>query len=101
MSGILTIEQLRERYGEASGGALFDPHFRAVADLIFKDGDIRQAPYWGVAAPDFRDLDVALLGIPMDLGVPNRSGGRFGPRAVRNVDRVGPYEHVLRAIPTA
>jgi agmatinase len=37
----------------------------------------------------------------MDLGVTNRSGARFGPRAVRNVDRVGPYEHVLRAVPTA
>jgi guanidinopropionase len=112
MSEILTIEQLRERYGEASGGAAFDPHFRAVADLVFKDGDIRQAPYCGAPtllkaphhagmAAEFRDLDVALLGIPMDLGVTNRSGARFGPRAVRNVDRVGPYEHVLRAIPTA
>jgi guanidinopropionase len=112
MSGILTIEQLRERYGEASGGAVFDPHFREVADLVFKDGDIRQAPYCGAptllkaphrtgVVPDFRDLDVALLGIPMDLGVTNRAGARFGPRAVRNVDRVGPYEHVLRTVPAA
>jgi agmatinase len=37
----------------------------------------------------------------MDLGVTNRSGARFGPRAVRNIDRVGPYEHVLRAVPTS
>ena len=109
---ILTLDQLRERYGDASGGAFFDPHFREVADLVFKDGDIRQAPYCGVPsllkAPlrtegedRIAGLDVALFGIPMDLGVTNRSGARFGPRAVRNVDKVGPYEHVLRAVPAA
>ena len=37
----------------------------------------------------------------MDLGVTNRSGARFGPRAVRNVERIGPYEHVLRMAPLA
>ena len=37
----------------------------------------------------------------MDLGVTNRSGARFGPRAVRNVERVGTYEHFLRMAPMA
>ncbi|WP_086995507.1 agmatinase [Rhizobium sullae] len=112
MPDILSLDQLRARYGNASGGDIFDPEFRKIGELVFGDGDNRQAPYCGVptllkapyypnAAPDFRDVDVALLGIPMDLGVTNRSGARFGPRAVRNVDRVGPYEHVLRAVPTA
>ena len=32
----------------------------------------------------------------MDLGVTNRAGARLGPRAVRGVERIGPYEHVLR-----
>ncbi len=107
-----TLDQLRARYGKASGDDIHDPVFREVAALVFKDGDRRPAPYSGIptllkaayrpdAAPTFHDLDVALLGIPMDLGVTNRSGARLGPRALRNVERVGPYEHVLRAVPSA
>src|SRR6185295_7654187 len=49
--------------------------------------------------PDFAGLDAALVGVPMDLGVTNRAGARLGPRAVRNVERIGPYEHVLRRAP--
>ncbi|AGS21940.1 agmatinase [Rhizobium etli] len=112
MPEILSLDELRERFSNASGGEMFDPEFRKVADLVFGEGDRRQAPYGGVptllkapyrpdAAPSFADIDIALFGIPMDLGVTNRSGARFGPRAVRNVDRVGPYDHVLRTAPTA
>ncbi|EJC83910.1 agmatinase [Rhizobium leguminosarum bv. trifolii WSM2297] len=112
MSEILSLDELRKRYSNASGDEMFDAEFRKVAELVFGDGDSRQAPYCGVptllkaayrpdAAPNFTDMDIALFGIPMDLGVTNRSGARFGPRAVRNVDRVGPYNHVLRAVPTA
>ena len=46
--------------------------------------------------PDFGGLDVALVGVPMDLGVTNRAGARFGPRAVRDVERIGPYNHAAR-----
>ena len=49
--------------------------------------------------PDFGDLDVALVGVPMDLGVTNRAGARFGPRAVRDVERIGPYNHALGVAP--
>jgi agmatinase len=35
----------------------------------------------------------------MDLGVTNRAGSRLGPRAVRGVERIGPYEHVLKCVP--
>ena len=52
------------------------------------------------ALPDFGGLDVALIGVPMDLGVTNRTGARLGPRAVRAVERIGPYEHALRIAPT-
>ncbi|MPT22312.1 MAG: agmatinase [Starkeya sp.] len=109
---ILDLDALRARYASASGADIFDPAFRAVAEGVFKDGDKRPAPYCGVptllkapyrpdALANLAELDVALLGIPMDLGVTNRSGARLGPRAVRNVERVGPYEHVLKAVPTA
>jgi agmatinase len=112
MTQILDIDALRARFAGASGGDVFDPEFAQVARLVFGEGDSRQAPYCGLPsllrapyrpdlAPTFEDLDVALLGVPMDLGVTNRPGARFGPRAVRNIERVGPYEHVLKAVPAA
>ena len=35
-------------------------------------------------AESFDGLDIALIGIPMDLGVTNRAGARHGPREIRN-----------------
>ena len=106
------LETLRRQYSGAGGGEMRDPHFRDVAAAIFKDGDRRKWPFADVAtfldAPYIADglnaaalesLDVALIGVPMDLGVTNRTGARLGPRAVRAIDRVGPYEHVLRLAP--
>ena len=107
------LERLRAKYGEGGDPGIFDPHFRAVADALFKSAGKRPPPYAGIPsllrAPYRPDLvaagkgaiDIALLGVPMDLGVTNRSGARFGPRAVRNVERIGPYEHVLRMTPLA
>src|SRR5690606_20849618 len=60
------------------------------------------APYRPIdwAKPDLSGLDVALLGVPMDLGITNRNGCRFGPRALRAIERVGPFHHVLKCMPT-
>lgn len=106
------LKRLRELYGEASGGEMRDPDFAKVAAKIFDPRGTRVAPYAGLssfldapirqmnwAAPDFGDLQAALLGIPMDLGVTNRNGARFGPRAVRTIERIGPYNHVLKCAP--
>ena len=35
-------------------------------------------------AQNLDDLDIALIGVPMDLGVTNRAGARHGPREIRN-----------------
>jgi agmatinase len=35
----------------------------------------------------------------MDLGVSNRAGARFGPRAVRTIERIGPYHPTFRGVP--
>lgn len=43
--------------------------------------------------------DIGLIGVPMDLGVTNRPGARFGPRALRAIERVGPYHHVHKIEP--
>ena len=42
--------------------------------------------------PAFDDIDIALIGVPFDLGVYNRSGARFGPRAIRNISMIGPFQ---------
>jgi agmatinase len=105
------LERLRAKYAESDDAGIFDPHFRAVADAVFKNAGKRPPPYAGVpsllrapyrprlAGAENGEIDIALLGVPMDLGVTNRSGARFGPRAIRNVERIGPYEHVLRIAP--
>jgi hypothetical protein len=102
------LDALQKKYGESHGGELFNPKFRRVADKIFTETGTRLAPYSGVPTfltapyhqvdndnPDFGDLQVAMLGVPMDLGVTNRPGSRFGPRALRTIERIGPYNHVL------
>jgi guanidinopropionase len=108
------LDELRRRYAGARGGEMRDPHFRDIAASIFKDGDRRVWPFANpptfLDAPYIADgldpkvldtLDVALIGVPMDLGVTNRAGARLGPRAVRAIERIGPYEHVLRVAPMA
>jgi agmatinase len=106
------LDALREKYGNASGGDIFDPHFQEVARSQFSGGDKRKWPFAGIPtfldarafpeaqdADDFGGLDIALLGVPMDLGVTNRNGTRFGPRALRTIERIGPYDHVLKTSP--
>lgn len=108
------LERLRQKYGSLHGGEMFDPRFKRVAEKIFGAGGTRVSPYAGIptllAAPyapvapdatDFGDLQVALIGVPMDLGVTNRNGSRFGPRALRTIERIGPYNHVLDCMPVA
>src|SRR5512135_1818931 len=106
------LETLRQKYAGSKGADIFDPAFAEVAARTFSGADERKWPFAGAAtflglpyrpelaaAPDFGGLDVALIGVPMDLGVTNRAGARLGPRAVRAVERIGPYEHALKIAP--
>src|SRR5258706_2206186 len=106
------LEALKQKYAGMKGGEIFHPPFAAVAAQIFSKADQRKWPFAGAAtflglpyrpelaaAPNFGGLDVALIGVPMDLGVTNRAGARLGPRAVRAVERIGPYEHALGVAP--
>ena len=49
-----------------------------------------RVPYAGVPTlldmphqPELEGIDIALIGVPFDLGVYNRAGARLGPRAIR------------------
>ncbi len=45
-------------------------------------------------------LDVCFVGVPMDIGVSNRSGTRFGPRQIRAEScMIRPYNMATRAAP--
>lgn len=105
------LAKLRQRYAGAGGGDIHDPHFAKVAAAQFT-GDKRKWPFADVAtfvgapyrpdalsAPGLGGLDVAIIGVPMDLGVTNRAGARLGPRAVRAIERMGPMDHVLGTAP--
>ncbi len=84
------LEVLRQKYAGTKGGDIFHPPFAAVAAQVFSNADRRKWPFAGAAtflglpyrpesaaAPNFGGLDVALIGVPMDLGVTNRAGARL------------------------
>ena len=49
---------------------------------------------------DPADLDVAVFGVPFDLGTSNRPGARFGPRGIREESvMIRPYNMATRAAP--
>lgn len=104
------LTALKHQFDSSDGGDMLTPRNREIADRIFSSGGRRPAPYSGIPtlldAPhlsmdstDWTDLQVALFGAPMDLGVTNRNGARFGPRALRAIERVGPYNDALDCAP--
>lgn len=52
---------------------MLEPRFAEIATFM-------RAPL----AESLDDLDIALVGVPTDLGVTNRAGARHGPREIRN-----------------
>ncbi|MFQ5873951.1 MAG: agmatinase [Dehalococcoidia bacterium] len=53
----------------------------------WQHGSLFSSPYTFMGVPGTRDLskaDVAIIGMPLDLGTMIRSGARFGPRGIRN-----------------
>ena len=49
---------------------------------------------------ELSELDVAIVGVPFDLGTSNRPGARFGPRGIRSESvLIRPYNMATRAAP--
>jgi agmatinase len=72
------------------GGAATQPPYAEIPTLL-------SAPY----QPELAEADIALLGVPFDLGVTNRAGARHGPREVRSVSAMaaGPMHHQSKLVP--
>ena len=49
------------------------PRFGGIATFMRLPGDT-----------SLSDLDVAVVGVPFDIGTSNRPGARFGPRGIRD-----------------
>src|SRR4051795_5161363 len=107
------LADLRRRYADAKGGALYDPEFKRVSQTQFQ-GERRKWPFTepatflaaphrpNAAAESFAGLDIALVGVPMDLGVTTRAGAP--PRPGRGADgawRPDPGRPPARAAPGA
>src|ERR1035441_5308881 len=98
------LRQLRARYADRDAFDGDDPVLTAAARQVQSPDGKRSLPYSGIPtlfglpqAASAAGLDIALIGVPMDLGVSNRPGARFGPRAVRSIERIGPYYSALKA----
>ncbi|WP_262695730.1 agmatinase [Kordiimonas aquimaris] len=104
------LDRLRAKY---DGKGVFDNQSEKYKDIAQQiagdehDGS-RPKPYSGISTfmdlpeqQSMDNLDVAVIGIPMDLAVSNRPGARLGPRAVRDIERIGPYNHQTDVIPSA
>jgi agmatinase len=101
------LTRLRTRF---AGREVFtdgeDPVLVAAGEQVQSPDGRRSLPYSGIptllgmpAATSAVGLDIALVGVPMDLGVSNRPGARFGPRAIRGIERIGPYHPTFRGVP--
>ena len=100
------LRRLRERYAQPEGDLKADVPFRAALKQAADSGLDQKKPYTGLPtlldfpySEDWDGLDTVLVGVPMDLGVTNRPGARFGPRALRAIERVGPYHPTHNLIP--
>jgi guanidinopropionase len=89
------LDKLREKYSDEKAIESEDP---------FDD----KVPYAGVATlldmphqPQLEDMDIALIGVPFDLGVYNRAGARLGPKAIRSVAMFGSFNHHNKISPSA
>ena len=102
------LEALRHRYSEVGAFSIDDPVLKAAAADVATGEGRRSLPYSGIptflglpAATGTTGLEVAVIGVPTDLGVTNRTGARFGPRAVRTIERIGPYHPTQKMVPKA
>ena len=104
----MDMEKLRQ-LGEKDMFDIKNKRLAAYLQSKFQENPQWAAPpYSGIPTllgachnPDLSDCDIALIGLPFDLGVSDRSGARLGPREIRNASSrvAGPMNHHTKIIP--
>ena len=105
------MQALRERFGGANEAEIHDPHFRAIAANVINDSGTRMAPYagmptlldapagrWTGAGPNSATWRSRCWACRWTWA-PATAAAVAGPRALRAIERVGPYNHVLKCTP--
>jgi agmatinase len=93
-----------------SGLGVSDPEIQAFVERIAGEGYSLEADFFVFLkhhgffqAPHTReleDVDIALVGVPMDQATPTRGGTRFGPQAARKWSHIhGPVHERWRTMP--
>jgi len=108
------LERLRANYSDKLAFENQTEKFQKIAEDLIGDqppkdrpkpysgiSTFMDLPSWDMQNKDLDELDVAVIGVPMDLAVSNRAGARQGPRAVRSIERIGPYNHQTDIIPSS
>ena len=62
----------------------FQPLDSAVIPRFAEPATFMRTPY----VPSYAGLDIALVGVPFDLGSTNRAGARHGPAQIREMSRL-------------
>jgi agmatinase len=88
------LEALRAKYANAAFDQVDNPEFKKAVITATAMGQGVRTLLSAQYQENLDDLDVALIGVPFDLGVVHRPGARFGPKAIRDMSMtVGPYNH--------
>jgi guanidinobutyrase len=88
MSNVRPDMPMEHEFNQPLGGNSM-PRFAGPATMF-------RLPTQGTA----RGLDVAIIGVPLDIGTSNRAGTRFGPRQIRAESAlIRPYGMATRAAP--
>src|ERR1043166_1730699 len=95
-----TLRKLAERYRNRPCEEVENPINReAIWDPLpirLQKTTFLNAPF----AENITGLDIALVGVPFDLGVTHRPGARYGPKALREqFDGIGPLNHQTKVNP--
>lgn len=94
------LKQLKDKYSDRPYNEVERPeHQKAVRSLAERYSGLRTllgAPFRQSAD----ELDIALVGVPFDLGVTRRAGARLGPQGVREeLTIMGPLNHATNVNP--
>src|SRR5215831_4325477 len=80
----VTLRPTHEEEDQTMHQQEFQPLDSAVIPRFAEPATFMRTPY----VPSYAGLDIALVGVPFDLGSTNRAGARHGPAQIREMSRL-------------